>query len=104
MRRFAFFYLMKDDPPAVIAVAPRHAAYWRELQLEDYLGGPFDDRTGGLITFSLDDDANASDLVRWDPFVAENLLAASWLKEWAVTVPTQSAMTTPESATVIRAH
>jgi hypothetical protein len=46
--RFLYFYLMRDAPDRVRAVAPEHAAYWRELGLPDYLGGPFVDRSGGL--------------------------------------------------------
>jgi hypothetical protein len=49
--RFLHFYLMSDAPARVQAVAPEHAVYWRELGLPDYLGGPFGDRSGGLITF-----------------------------------------------------
>jgi hypothetical protein len=45
--RFLYFYLMKDAPDRVRATAPKHAAYWRELGLGDYLGGPFADRSGG---------------------------------------------------------
>ncbi len=49
--RFLYFYLMTDAPDRVQAAAPKHAAYWRELALPRYLGGPFGDRSGGLITF-----------------------------------------------------
>jgi hypothetical protein len=52
--RIAFFYWMKDDPDRVRAVAPEHAAYWRDLALHRYLGGPFADRSGGLITLEVD--------------------------------------------------
>jgi hypothetical protein len=57
--RFAYFYLMKADPDAVRVVAPRHASYWRELRLSHYVGGPFEDRTGGLITFGAADATEA---------------------------------------------
>jgi hypothetical protein len=49
--RILYFYLMGDTPDRVRAVAPRHTAYWGELELDHYLGGPFADRSGGLITF-----------------------------------------------------
>jgi hypothetical protein len=45
--RFLCFYLMRDAPDRVRATAPKHAAYWRELGLRDYLGGPFAHRSGG---------------------------------------------------------
>jgi hypothetical protein len=48
--RFLYFYLMKDEPDAVRAAAAEHATYWHELRLSRYLGGPFADRSGGLMT------------------------------------------------------
>ena len=79
---FAYFYLMKADPDRVRVVAPRHASYWRDLRLAHYRGGPFEDRTGGLITFDADDAAQAQRAVREDPFVLEGLVEARWLKQW----------------------
>jgi len=79
---YAYFYLMTADPDRVRAVVPRHVSYWRELRLGHYLGGPFEDRTGGLITFDADDAAQAERVVREDPFVLEGLIEAHWLKKW----------------------
>jgi len=42
---------MRNDPDRVRAAVPGHASHRQELGLDDYLGGPFDDRSGGLITF-----------------------------------------------------
>ena len=80
--RFAYFYLMADDPARVRATVPRHVAHWHDLGLAGYLGGPFADRTGGLITFQADDDQQAQRAVDTDPFVQEGLLKAHWLKQW----------------------
>ena len=80
--RFAYFYLMRDDPDRVRVTVPRHVSHWRELGLPDYLGGPFADRTGGLTTFQAEDDKQAKRAVDSDPFVQEGLLAAHWLKQW----------------------
>jgi uncharacterized protein YciI len=80
--RFAYFYLMEDDPDRVRATVPRHVAHWHNLGLPGYLGGPFADRTGGLITFQADDDHQAQRAVATDPFVQEGLLKAHWLKQW----------------------
>src|SRR6266496_1343732 len=80
---FAYFYFIKADPDRVRVVAPRHASYWTELRLAHYVGGPFEDRTGGLITFDADDAAQAQRAVSADPFVLEGLVEAHWLKEWA---------------------
>lgn len=82
--RFLYFYLMRDEPGRVRGVAPEHAAYWRELGLRDYLGGPFADRSGGLITFEIASAEEAERLVADDPFVREDLLERRWAKEWSI--------------------
>jgi uncharacterized protein YciI len=66
------------------AARTAHAAYWRELGLCDYLGRPFADRSGGLITFHAESDAQAEQLVADDPFVSEGVLEQHWLKQWVL--------------------
>ena len=80
--RLAYFYLMKDDPERVRYVAPRHVSNWKRLGLAHYVGGPFEDRTRGLITFTADDVDAAQGAVNGDPFMTEELLEAHWLKVW----------------------
>jgi uncharacterized protein YciI len=80
--RFLYFYLMRDAPDRVQATAPKHALYWRELQLGGYLGGPSADRSGGLITFEAESGAAAEALVANDPFLQEHLLERHWVKQW----------------------
>jgi uncharacterized protein YciI len=80
--RFLYFYLMREAPDRVPAAAPKHASYWRELQLGGYRGGPFADRSGGLITFQAESAAAAEALVANDPFLREDLLERHWVKEW----------------------
>jgi uncharacterized protein YciI len=80
--RMAYLYWMRDDPDRVRAVAPEHAAYWRDLGLPGYLGGPLADRSGGLITFEADSLQSAQRLVAADPFVREELLEGSVVKQW----------------------
>ena len=82
--RCSYIYFMKDDPDRVAAVAPEHAAYWRELELREYLGGPFADRSGGLISFESDSHDDAAQRVAADPFVRAGLVERSWVKEWKV--------------------
>jgi uncharacterized protein YciI len=82
--RVLYFYLMGDATDRVRAVAPDHAAYWRGLRLREYLGGPFTDRSGGLITFEVPSVDEAERLVADDPFVQEDLLERRWLKEWLI--------------------
>jgi hypothetical protein len=67
--RVAYLYFMKDEPDRVRAAAPAHAAYWRRLAVPGYLGGPFADRSGGLITFEVDSRERAEQLVSDDPSV-----------------------------------
>ena len=80
--RFAYLYFMKDEPDRIRATVPRHVAHWQQLRLPGYLGGPFEDRTGGLITFQAEDGEHARRAVDTDPFLQEGLLAAHWLKQW----------------------
>lgn len=49
--RLAYLYFMHDNPDRVRAAVPNHIAHWQSLGLRGYLGGPFADGTGGLITF-----------------------------------------------------
>ncbi len=80
--KIAYSYWMKDDLDRVRKVAPEHAAYWRDLGLPGYLGGPFADRSGGLITFEADSLEQAEDIIAADPFVREDLLESSVRKQW----------------------
>ena len=82
--RILYVYFMNGAPDRVRTVAPRHAAYWRELGLDHYLGGPFADRSGGLITFEAGSLSEAGQLVADDPFAQEDLLEQRWVKEWAI--------------------
>jgi uncharacterized protein YciI len=81
--RFAYFYLVRDEPDRVLLAVPGHVSHWRGLGLTGYLGGPFQDRTGGLITFETDDPGRASKAVERDPFVQDGLLDSHWLKQWS---------------------
>ncbi len=81
--RIAYFYFMKNDPARVQTIAPRHHQYWKHRELSEFLGGPFADRSGGLITFEAEGIGQARQLVENDPFVLEDLLENCWVKEWA---------------------
>jgi hypothetical protein len=80
--RVAYFYFMKQEPYRVRAAAPSHAAYWQALALDRYRGGPFADRSGGLIVFDGESQEHAERLVSGDPFLREGLLEQHWIKEW----------------------
>lgn len=85
--RFLYFYFMKDHPDRVRAVASEHAAYWRGIGLDGYLGGPFFDRSGGLIMFDGQSLEQAERLVARDPFHQQDLLQDYWVREWMVERP-----------------
>ena len=80
--RIAYCYWMKDDPDRISMVAPEHAAYWRDLGLPGYLGGPFADRSGGLIIFEAESVETAESIIAADPFVREELLESSVVRQW----------------------
>jgi uncharacterized protein YciI len=82
--RFAYGYVMAQEPERVREMAPVHVAYWGAASLDHYLGGPFGDRTGGLITFDVETQELARQLAAGDPFRRARLLDSYWLKEWAV--------------------
>ena len=60
-----------------------YAAYWHALHLDSYQGGPFADRSGGLIVFTAGSVDHAEQLVAEDPFVRHGLLEDRWVKQWA---------------------
>jgi uncharacterized protein YciI len=80
--QFAYLYLMRADGEGVSQAVPDHVAHWRGLGLDDYVGGPFEDRTGGLITFRAKASSRAEQAVATDPFVSRGLVQAYWLKRW----------------------
>lgn len=78
----AYCYWMKSDPDRVRTIVPQHAEYWRDLGLSRYVGGPFADRSGGLITFEAGSLEAAERIIAADPFVRERLLEGSVVKVW----------------------
>jgi uncharacterized protein YciI len=88
---------MADDPARVRSVAPDHAAYWHGLHLAEYRGGPFADRSGGLITFLADGLGQAEATVADDPFVREGLLQHYSVSEWQ---PVEPSLAAPHSTSM----
>jgi uncharacterized protein YciI len=81
-KQFVFFYLMRDGVPGIREAVPEHVAYWKGARLDGYRGGPFADRSGGLITFRARDLQEATAIVEGDPFVRRGLLGERRTKEW----------------------
>lgn len=84
-KRFAFIYFFKEGTAdKVEAAVDPHVRYWKELNPEFYMGGPFTDRSGGMIIFSSDDLLTATETAMNDPFVSEDLHENRWIKEWFI--------------------
>jgi len=81
-KRFVYFYFNRDEPEKIREVVPEHVQYWKTANLREYLGGPFGDRTGGLISFTAASLQDATQFILQDPFVTEDLIAQKWIKEW----------------------
>lgn len=81
-KRFVFFYFNRNAPERIRQVVPAHVEYWNTANLKGYWGGPFGDRTGGLITFLAPSLDEATDIIGKDPFNLEDLVAQMWIKEW----------------------
>ena len=56
--------------------------YWKTAKLKGYMGGPFGDRKGGLISFVASDLEAAMEIILQDPFIREDLIEEKWVKEW----------------------
>lgn len=84
MKKFAFFYFMKERPDEIRATVPAHVEYLEKSGVSNFSGGPFADRSGGLILFDTSDESEALALTEQDPFVLNDLLEQKWLKEWLV--------------------
>ncbi len=82
-KKFVFFYNMKNEPEKIGSVVPQHAGYWKDLDLPGYTGGPFVDRSGGLIAFQAENLDEATNYAENDPFTLNDLLACKCIKEWA---------------------
>jgi uncharacterized protein YciI len=81
-RRFVYFYFNRNEPEKIRRLVPAHVQYWKTANLRGYMGGPFADRTGGLISFVASGLEEAEEIIRQDPFVLKDLIDQKWIKEW----------------------
>ena len=81
-KRFIYFYFMKNEFERIREIIPSHINYWKTSGMKNYLGGPFADRTGGLISFESSSLEKATGIVKKDPFVVHDLIETKWIKEW----------------------
>ena len=82
LKQFVFFYLMKNNPEKIRNTVPEHIRYWKENKPINYSGGPFTDRSGGLILFEAEGIETATKLAMNDPFVVQDIIESKWVKEW----------------------
>jgi uncharacterized protein YciI len=61
--------------------------YWKTANIQGYMGGPFADRTGGLISFVASSAEEAAEVIQQDPFIVEDLIDQKWMKEWVLETP-----------------
>ena len=82
--RFIYLYFNRNEPDKIRELLPAHVEYWKTADLKEYMGGPFGDRTGGLISFIASDLEEAREIIFRDPFLLKDLIAERWIKEWSV--------------------
>jgi uncharacterized protein YciI len=93
--RFLYFYFNRTEPEKIRQVVPAHVQYWQSKNLEGYMGGPFADRTGGLISFVASSLDEATKIIQLDPFVLEDLIDQKWIKEWILEPPANASSQLP---------
>ena len=81
-KKFIYFYLMKNMPDKIGPTIRLHIEYWKKKDLTNYSGGPFADRTGGLIIYDSPDIGKAIQIADEDPFNGHNVIESKWIKEW----------------------
>ncbi len=81
-KRFVYFYFNRNEPEKIRQMVPAHVQYWKTANPKKYLGGPFGDRTGGLISFVAPSFQEAMEIILKDPFILEDLIEQKWIKEW----------------------
>ena len=86
-RRFVYFYFNRNAPEKIRQVVPAHIKYWKTANIQGYMGGPFADRTGGLISFVASNAEEAVEMIQQDPFIVEDLIDQKWMKEWVLETP-----------------
>ncbi len=79
---YVFFYFTDSDTDNVKKIIKKHIEYWKDKKPENYKGGPFSDRSGGMISFTAENFEAAEKLALGDPFVIEKVVKTRWIKEW----------------------
>ncbi len=71
---------------ARMAHRPAHREYVRDLAGRGKLlmAGPFDDLSGGILSFEADDQAEVEALMAADPFTVESVFASTEIRPWTL--------------------
>jgi uncharacterized protein YciI len=83
-KTFVFCYFMNFDPAELKTLIPEQIEYCQHYAPENFIGGPFKDRSGGMLSFSAPDLDAATAICENDPFVKKGLVNQYWVKEWLV--------------------
>jgi len=81
-KRFVYFYFNRNQPEKIRQRVPTHVGYWKSANVKGFMGGPFGDKTGGLIFFVAQSLQDATEIILQDPFILEGLIEQKWIKEW----------------------
>ena len=81
---FVFCYFMKFEPAKLKTLIPEQIEFWQKHAPSTFTGGPFKDRSGGMLTFSAPDLSAAEEICKGDPFVKSGLVEEYWVREWLV--------------------
>jgi uncharacterized protein YciI len=84
MPLFALQYRFPEDGQRRLAVRPDHRAYLEELQSRGHVvaAGPFDDDSGALIIYAVDDEEQLERLLADDPYVQHDVFGTRSIHEW----------------------
>lgn len=77
---------MKKEPVGIKDSVPAHVEYWKSKRIEQYQGGPYSDRGGGLIIFAASDLGKAIRIIKQDPFLKNDIIEQKWIERMAAGV------------------
>jgi len=83
-KRYAYIFFLKPHYDKIKQTVLQHTDYWKNNNMEDYLGGTFADDTGGIISFAANGLEEVSEIILNDPFNTQNLIENRLIKEWIV--------------------
>lgn len=84
MALFVLEYRFGDDVERRMAVRPRHRVYLEELARDRVVlaAGPFEDDSGALIVYSVEDEQALERVFAADPYVQEDVFGTRSVRRW----------------------